>query len=312
MLTILLIKKIIQLFIYIGLGFLLVRLGIVKSSDSKTLSRVMVYILVPAATLSIFQVTVSQEVLRGLGFCFAVVIAVNILLVLMATVLTKPLSLVPAERGNAIYPNAVNMIIPLVTYMLGEEWLIFTMPFMVVQNVLLFTHGTGMFSGEKISIKRIVWNAPIISAVIGMAMMLSGVLFPDVISIPLAEMKGMLGPIAMLIAGMLMGGTSIPAMLKNKRIYLVLLLRLILFPLVVLALLVLADRLFALGSMVEDAHKILLVIFLASSAPCASLITQFAQLYSDEGEYSSAINILSTLSCIITMPVMVSLFELML
>ena len=53
----------------------------------------------------------------------------------------------------------------------------------------------------------------------------------------------------------------------------------------------------------------MLISFLAACAPCAATINQFAILYSKNAEYASAINILSTLLCILTMPIMVYLFQ---
>ena len=38
------------------------------------------------------------------------------------------------------------------------------------------------------------------------------------------------------------------------------------------------------------------------------MITQFAQLHRNRPEYASAINILSTLLCIVTMPLMTELY----
>ena len=54
---------------------------------------------------------------------------------------------------------------------------------------------------------------------------------------------------------------------------------------------------------------ILLISFLAAAAPCASTVTQMSHLYGHNGEYASLINVVSTLLCVITMPVMVYLFQ---
>ena len=49
---------------------------------------------------------------------------------------------------------------------------------------------------------------------------------------------------------------------------------------------------------------------LAACAPSAATITQMAQVYGRDAEYSSAIYAVTTLLCIITMPLMVTLYQL--
>ena len=46
-----------------------------------------------------------------------------------------------------------------------------------------------------------------------------------------------------------------------------------------------------------------------TAAPAASTVTQFAQLYDKEASYASAINVMTTLSCIITLPVFVLIYQ---
>ena len=83
-------------------------------------------------------------------------------------------------------------------------------------------------------------------------------------------------------------------------------LRLIAAPLIVLCIL----KFSGLASLVPDGESILLISLLAASAPAASNVTQIAQVYGHEGDYASAINAITTLLCIGTMPLMVFLYQL--
>ena len=47
-----------------------------------------------------------------------------------------------------------------------------------------------------------------------------------------------------------------------------------------------------------------------SSAPTASMITQMSQVYGQDADYASAINVVTTLMCVFTMPVIVALCQL--
>ena len=66
-----------------------------------------------------------------------------------------------------------------------------------------------------------------------------------------------------------------------------------------------------LGSMGihPDAEYILMIVFLATAAPVAAMVTQLAQIYDQDVKYASVINVMSVIFCIITMPCMVMLYE---
>ena len=136
--------------------------------------------------------------------------------------------------------------------------------------------------------------------------MLGRVQLPGILSETLDTMGSMLGPAAMLVVGMLAGGMHLKEVFLRKRIYLIAALRLVAVPLAVLAVM---KAMMAAG-LVAHGSYLFLVIFIAAITPTASMITQFAQVYGSDAEYAGAISLVSTLLCMITMPVMVWLYML--
>ena len=61
----------------------------------------------------------------------------------------------------------------------------------------------------------------------------------------------------------------------------------------------------------KDAKQILLVVFLASSSTAAAMVMQLAQIYDADAKYASVINVMSIIFCIITMPLMVMLYDML-
>ncbi|MBR1455868.1 MAG: AEC family transporter, partial [Oscillospiraceae bacterium] len=92
---------------------------------------------------------------------------------------------------------------------------------------------------------------------------------------------------------------------RYRRIWVVCLLRLVVFPLVVLAVL----KYGGLAALIPEGKSILLITFLATTTPTASTVTQMAQLYGKDANYATSINVLTTLLCVFTMPVMVMLYQ---
>ena len=92
MITILLIKKIISLFIIVLAGALLVRFKVFSASESRTLSKCSLYLLAPCMILTAFQVDYSPEVTSGLALAAGASVIIQVLLVLVASLLDEAMS----------------------------------------------------------------------------------------------------------------------------------------------------------------------------------------------------------------------------
>lgn len=305
MIVSLLLNKIISLFLIMLSGFVLVRCRVLKAEQSRTFTTLSVNILIPCAILSAFQVEWTPDVQQGLLLSLVVSVIINLALILLTLPLKKPLHLDRVEEASIIYSNAGNLIIPLIISILGEDMLIYTSPFMSFQMFLLWSHGRSMLCGEKtISLKKILLNHNMIAIYIGILLLITGLHLPAPVEDAISSLSATVGPMAMLITGMLIGGMDLKAMFLRKRVYLVAVLRLIILPAVILILLRITD----VASLVPHGKEILLVPFLSTITPTASTITQMAQLFGHDADYASAINMVTTILCIITMPIMVALY----
>ena len=59
--SILLMEQIIELFIMIFMGFIIVKTGIVKDEDSKVLSKIVLYLIIPCVIINAFQVDYTAK-----------------------------------------------------------------------------------------------------------------------------------------------------------------------------------------------------------------------------------------------------------
>lgn len=306
MISLILAKKILSLFLILAMGFLAVRGGVVDAKESKTLSTISLYVIMPCVILSSFQVDYTREVLDGLILAFAAAICIHIGLLVVTALVGKLLKLDAVEKASVIYSNAGNLIIPLVTALLGKEWVIYSCAFVCVQQTLLWTHAKMLLCREKKpELRKIVTNVNMISIFAGILLFLSGIRFPAVIQDALDATSVMVGPSAMIVTGMLIGGMDRKKLFSYRRTWLVAALRLVLLPLLAVAFL----KWSPLAAMVPDGETILLITLLAAIAPPAATITQMALVYGQDADYAGAANIVSTLLCIITMPVMVMLYQ---
>ena len=304
--SMLLMEQIVELFIMIFMGVAIVKAGIVKDEESKVLSKIVLYLVIPCVIVNAFQVDYTAQTVKGLMIAFVASVILQIILLIIVALMGKVLSLNEVEVASVYYSNSGNLIVPIVTFILGKEWVLYGCVFMSVQLVFLWTHCKKIISRERsYDWKKIVLNINMISIVVGVVLFFTRIRLPEVIDNTIGAVGNMIGPASMIVTGMLFAGMNLKQIFANKRVYFVSFLRMLVVPLIALVL-IKGSRLADLSA---DAPKIMLIVFLAVITPSASTVTQMCQVYGNDSQYASAINVVTTLSAIITMPVMVLLFE---
>lgn len=306
-LSILLAGQIGVLFLVAFAGFLIVKYEILREDDSKVISWLVAYVLSPCVIIKSFQIDFTAEKLKGMGIAVAAAIAVQVIFMASCRLLAKPLHLTPIERASVIYSNCGNLIVPLVSFVLGEEWVFYTCAYVMISTVLTWTHMQSMLSRGRGNgnLKNIILNPNIIAIVIGLLLFFSGFRIPEMLESAIDGFGGAIGPVSMLVVGMLIGNMDLKWVFTRKRPYLISLFRLAVFPVITASLFAFVVRM----GIHPDARYILLVSLLAASAPVAVMVTQITQIYDGDARYASVINVMSVIFCIISMPLVVLLYE---
>ena len=304
--SILLLKQIAQLFLMILMGYIIVKTKLLKGEDSKVLSKIILYLIIPAVIINAFQVDYSPNVTKGLITACIASIILQFLLLFVTYIMQKMFHLDSVEFTSAYYSNSGNLIVPLVTYILGGKWVVYGCVFMSIQLFFIWSQGKNMISREKgINLKKILLNINMISVFLGVILFFTKIRFPEIINNTLSSVGGMIGPLSMIVTGMLIAEVNLKDIFTNKRVYLVTVLRLIIQPLVALVVI----NLLGMRGWHPQGDKIILITYLAAITPCASTVTQMCQVYGNDSKYASAINVMTTLLSIITMPVFVYLYQ---
>ena len=307
MISLLLLRKIAQMFLGLVLGFILVRSGKAKAADSRHLSVVILYVINPCVIIGAYQVDFSADMVRSLLLSFGAAIGIHLLFFVVTAALQKPLRLNAVEQASAIYSNCVNLLIPIVTSILGKEYIIFTSMYIMVQVFCLWSHCRMLLSGERtISFRNIFGNLNVISTLFGLCLFLLHLRLPAVLTEAMDSIAVTLGPLNMVVIGMLLGGADLKSIIRIPGVWKVTALRLIVYPAVVLVIL----KYSGLGSLVPNGDKLLLLSLMAACAPTGTMVTSIAQVYGGDAEYASAINMVSTLLCIVSMPIVIGLYQL--
>ena len=304
--SLLLMNQIIQLFIMIFMGFIIVKAKLLKAEDSKILSVIVLYLVIPCVIINAFQVDYTPQTVKGLLIALAGSVMTQVILLIVVSILGRVFHLNEVEVASIYYSNSGNLIVPIVMFILGKEWVLYGCVFMSVQLVFIWTHCKKIISRESVyDWRKIVLNINMISIAIGIVLFLTRIHLPEDINSTLSAVGGMIGPASMIVTGMLFAGMDFKQIFASKRVYFVTFLRLIVVPAIALVLI----KFSYLASLSSNGPKIMLIVFLAIITPSASTVTQMCQVYENDSQYASAIKVVTTLLAIITMPLMVMLFQ---
>ena len=306
MLNLLLFQQIAKLFILIFLGWAIVKAGILKSEDSKTLSMVLLYIITPCVILNAFQIERTVDTVRMMELSLLSAVILSVLSIVLGGLLAKPFRLDIVETASVMYPNCTNMVIPLVIGAFGEDWVIYVTCYSMVQTILIWTHARILISGKrKISLRDLVCNVNILAIMLGLFLFVFQLRLPGVIQSAFSMAGDTIGPVAMLIIGMLMAGIDMQRLRSYRQIWKPVLLRLIVLPVI----LVCVAKYSGLAALAPHGETLIIISLLSVIAPSANIVTQFSQMFGRDALYASLINTVTMLLCIITMPLMISLFQ---
>ncbi|MFR4399431.1 MAG: AEC family transporter [Anaerobutyricum soehngenii] len=306
LISLLLMNQIIQLFIMIFMGFIIVKAKLLKAEDSKILSVIVLYLVIPCVIINAFQVDYTPQTVKGLLIALAGSVMTQVILLIVVSILGRVFHLNEVEVASIYYSNSGNLIVPIVTFILGKEWVLYGCVFMSVQLVFIWTHCKKIISRESTyDWRKIVLNINMISIAIGIVLFLTRIHLPAIINNTLSAVGSMIGPASMIVTGMLFAGMDFKQIFANKRVYFVSFFRLIIVPVIALFLIKCSQ----LSTFSSNGNKLMMIVFLAIITPSASTVTQMCQVYRNNSQYASAINVVTTLLAIVTMPLMVMLFQ---
>lgn len=306
--SLLLMEEIIKLFVIMFMGYAVVKAGLMKSSESKSVSVILVYLVIPCVIIKAFQVDYTPDVQKGLFLAIAAAVAIHILFLLITIPLKKIFQMDVIEQATSIYSNAGILVIPLVQELLGQDYVIYSSAYIAVQLILLWTQGKNMLcEEEKLEWKKVFLNVNIISIIAGIVLFLFRIKLPAGVQDVLGMMNNMIGPLGMLLAGMAIAEVPLKSIFTKKRNYLSVAFRLLLYPVLGLFLM----KAIQIVVNLENSSQILLTVYLACVTPACASVTSMAQLYDKDAAYASSLYVLTTLLSIVTMPVMVYLYEMM-
>ena len=299
MLISILLRQIAIMALLMAVGILLSRRGFLPPQGTKDLGAILLRIIIPCVIVKSYITTYSRERLLELALSAGLALAAFILAMGIAYLVYGKRRRI--ENFASAFCNAGFIGIPLAQAVIGDEGVFYMAASVALLNLFQWTYGVYIMTDRKDSIraKTIVKNPVVIAIVVGIALFLSRLPVPGILTSTLGYIAGMNTPVAMILMGTYMA--KLPwRKLLDKRAYGCVLLRLVVIPAVVLA---------VFWALPISNQNVALAAYLAAATPVGANICVFAQQYDCDYEFSVVTVCLSTVLSIVTVPLMVSLAQ---
>ena len=288
---------------YMLIGFALSKCKMVTVSHAKSMSAILIYILGPAMIIrSFLNLTYTRDNLIKIGKYFLISLLAQI--VFFAILYLFLHSKYEDSRYRimsigGVLGNVGFLGMPVVASLFPDNpiVLVYSSINVMSMNLIVFTIGTYMITNDKkyISIKSTIANPTTIAILIALPLFIGRIHFPAEIENSIALLGKMVTPMCMLILGMRLSQAKLREVFTRPFVYITCLLKLVIYPLVVLILV-------SWMPWIDATAKATAIVL--AMMPSGAIIESLAELYECEQELSANVVLLTTILSVITIPLM--------
>ena len=299
------------LFALMAVGAVCRRVRLVDEASVKGIVNVLLLVVTPSLIIDSFQRPFDPAMVHGFFWAFAIAVSAHVAIILFARLFSRGDDRSrPVLRLAMVFSNAGFMGIPLEQAILGAEGVFYGIVYVVVFNFFMWSWGLYEMKfkveSEKFKVgfrakdlRPMVVNPGTVGIAIGLPLFFASVSLPAILKTPISLLAGLNTPLAMLVIGFYLAGADFRRVVRMPSAYLAAAIRLVAYPLAMVALL------FPLRA--HFPREMMLALVTAASAPVAAMVSMFASKFSRDVDLSVGLVSGTTLLSIFTMPPVIAL-----
>lgn len=288
--------------ILILVGYFTVKKGMFTKESLGSITSFLLYIVTPCLIVSSFLSAESGKLDGWTLLLAAVLPALSIVISIALSYLffrKEPSGRRRVLRFSMIFCNVGFMGIPLVEGIVGSEGVLYGSFFIAVFNIFCWTYGYVMMGGGKVRLKALLLNPGVIGIVIGLPLYLLDVPVPALFVEPVELISALNTPLAMIVVGGYIAQVKLRAFVSDLAVYKMAVLRLVVAPLLYLALVWL----------LRPDETLLMSTVIQAATPVAANCMLFAVQYDSDAELASKSVAVSTALSVVTIPLLTVLVQ---
>lgn len=291
-------------------GYIMMKRKMLDEACISGFSKVLLFVCQPCLAVYTFtSATLSAEKLIEVGIFAGLTAAIFLIVLGGAYLFLHKKYSEPIYRIVTIattFANCAFFAIPIIEAILpelSEELIIFTTAFAVVMNVIGWTLGAAIISGDSryVSIKKIFLNPAMLGTVVALLIFVLKIPIEGDLKNMIVTAARMSTPLSMIIMGMRLATMEIRSLFVDPRVYLTVAVKQIVMPLVS----------FGLVYFLPISSDVKQTFFIICACPVASVVLNFAEIVGAGQREAAKMLLLGTILSIVTLPPMMLLLPLL-
>ena len=295
-------SQVLVLFILILLGVIFAKTKLLKDSDVKAITDLVLYTVTPCVIIKSFVREFDKTLLKNLIISFVAVFVAHIIFILVTKLLlhSKTANRQKVLQFGVIFSNCGFMSIPLLQAVLCDDGVFYGSTYIAVFQLFVWSFGIFQMGGKEfITPKKLIINPGLIGFAVALVIFLLQIPVPKVIFEPISYLAALNTPLPMIIIGYHLANSNLLSGIKDLNLLFASLIKLVILPLIA----VFGFYLCGLRGTLP------LALTICASAPTAAITTMFSTKFSRDTALSVRLVSVTTLLSIITMPLIVTLAE---
>ncbi len=310
------------MFVLMLAGYILQKGKFLPQNSSSVVSKILTFALAPALLLS-NQITmctpqnfINNSKLMLYGLVIALV-AIGLSYPISALFIKNRSKSADTHYQRQIYKYALTfgnfgyMGNYVVLGIWGDEMLFKYTMFTFTMNAIVYVWGLYILVPKSQNTKSLLsniraglLNPPFVAMILGMILGITGIssYIPTFLKISFKNAGDCMGPLAMILAGLVIGEYDFCELLKNKKIYISTLLRLIVIPAVFVSAL----------KLLNTDPEIIVIALIAYATPMGLNTIIYPSAYGGDTKTGASMTMISSILCVVTMPIMYYIFVILL
>lgn len=296
-------SQVFVLFVFITIGYIMKKSGKIPDSFNKGISNLLVWIFMPFLNFGSMADNFRLNVLAEKKWLLLISVGALIVSTAVAFVFSRIMSKSPQTRDVYMYsfmfPNTGYFGNPLVLAVFGElllfDFMIFGIPFCI----LTYTFGVYILNPNSVFNLKNLINPIMVSLVLGIIVGGLEIEIPSVVRNILDVGASCLAPSAMILVGIVFASNNLKSMVTNVKAYIACAIKMIVLP--VIAIFIMAK--------INVPHDIATILIITFTLPTGLNSIIFPEAYGGDSKTGAQLCFVSTLTCLVFMPIALSLYE---
>ena len=297
----------VALFVVMALpGYIFVKTKFLKQEHSTALSKVLTHLGLPFLIMSsTLNIDLNFDFLKNIGVLLLASLVCLVGFFFLSALLVKKDDEKKKQgmmRFCMIFANNGFLGIPLAQVVFQDESVVTYVSVVgILCNLMMYTVGVYLISGDKNAMqpKKALFNPVLIAFLAGLLLNLLNVgsYIPEVASYA-SYFSGVVLPLSMTILGMKLGAIKLVDLFTSVRVYYLSAWKLIILPVIAMALFLLMEQIFHVG------ETSIYAMFIAFATPAPTLSSAFADQHDGDIDGAAKYTLGSTVLSVITIPIL--------